>query len=187
MENERKFIVYKHTSPDGKIYIGMTSQPTLEERSGRTGSGYIQNEIFWNAIQKFGWKNFSHEVLFENLPEDYARVLERAFIFIYKSNNPEFGYNTTNGGEKPGMLGKSHSEKSKQLMSEHQIGLHSGEKHPLFGTHPSIETRNKISYGVAEFNKGHHWYNNGIIETFSYECPDGFVQGRLYRTRRKRK
>ena len=211
MENERKFIVYKHTSPDDKCYIGLTCR-TLNGRCGHEGNNYKQQKVFYAAIQKFGWENISHEVLFENLSEDYARVLERAFIFIYKSNNPDFGYNNTEGGEKPQppeqsekmkgeknpmygvhrygeqhpMWGKHHKEESKRKMSQNHKD-NSGEKHHMFGKHHKMETRNKISYGVSEFNKGHHWYNNGIIETFSYECPDGFVQGRLYRPRRKRK
>ena len=37
------------------------------------------------------------------------------------------------------------------------------------------EIKNKIS----EVRKGCHWYNNGAIEKFCFECPDGFVEGRL--------
>lgn len=28
-------------------------------------------------------------------------------------------------------------------------------------------------------NNGKHWYNNGEISTFAYECPEGFVPGRI--------
>lgn len=36
---------------------------------------------------------------------------------------------------------------------------------------------NKPGHGQA--SKGKHWYNNGIIETYAFECPDGFEKGRL--------
>ena len=26
---------------------------------------------------------------------------------------------------------------------------------------------------------GMHWYNNGIVNNLAYECPEGFVEGRL--------
>lgn len=32
---------------------------------------------------------------------------------------------------------------------------------------------------IAENNKGKHWYNNGKINKFCYECPEGFVKGFL--------
>lgn len=36
---------------------------------------------------------------------------------------------------------------------------------------------NKTGHGQA--SKGKHWYNNGIIETYDFECPKGFEKGRL--------
>ena len=31
----------------------------------------------------------------------------------------------------------------------------------------------------AEARKGQLWYNNGVIETRAFRCPEGFVKGRL--------
>lgn len=31
----------------------------------------------------------------------------------------------------------------------------------------------------AESRKGQLWYNNGVIQTRAFECPEGFVRGRL--------
>ena len=39
----------------------------------------------------------------------------------------------------------------------------------------SPEIRKKIS----EANRGRKWYNNGDISTMAFECPEGFVHGRL--------
>ena len=39
----------------------------------------------------------------------------------------------------------------------------------------SDRVKKRISNGL----KGHHWFNNGIIEIFSYKCPEGFSKGRL--------
>ena len=35
----------------------------------------------------------------------------------------------------------------------------------------------RTGHGMA--SKGKHWFNNGIIETYAFECPEGFVKGRL--------
>lgn len=32
---------------------------------------------------------------------------------------------------------------------------------------------------ISKANKGRHYYNNGVIEVMQFECPEGFVPGRL--------
>lgn len=50
MDKSKKFIVYKHTSPNGKIYIGITSQ--VPNHRWRNGNGYKTNPYFTRAIKK---------------------------------------------------------------------------------------------------------------------------------------
>ena len=57
--------VYIHISPSNKYYVGITSK-TPEER-WRNGFGYYTQSYFYNAIQKYGWDNFQHEIISENL------------------------------------------------------------------------------------------------------------------------
>ena len=84
--------------------------------------------------------------------------------------------------------GKPKSEETKKKMSEAQKGRFVSEEtrnkisETLKGHIPwnkwkqnSKETRKKIS----EANKGRHWFNNGKISIMRFECPDGFVPGRL--------
>lgn len=94
---ERKFIVYKHTSPSGKVYIGMTCLTPLQ-RWKKDGSGYKRNTHFWGAIQKYGWGNFKHEILAENLTQANAEKLEIEQIEKNKSTDKNFGYNIVSGG-----------------------------------------------------------------------------------------
>lgn len=72
MENEKKFCVYKHTNRiNGKVYIGITSQK-VQERWGSQGQKYKGSTYFYHAIQKYGWDNFDHEILFTNLTQAEA-------------------------------------------------------------------------------------------------------------------
>ena len=94
------WIVYKHTSPSNKHYIGITSQ-NINQR-WRNGSGYIGQPIMENAIKKYGWDNFSHEILYENLSEEEAKNKEKELIKLYHSYYLDPlgpGYNMTMGGE----------------------------------------------------------------------------------------
>ena len=64
-------------------------------------------------------------------------------------------------------------------ISEH-ISLHTkGENNPMYGKHHSAESIQKISEANRINRTGRHWYNNGKENKFCYECPEGFIPGRL--------
>lgn len=95
------FYIYKHTTPNGKVYIGFTSQKP-EERWAK-GRGYRTQKVFYRAINKYGWENITHEIIDEASSLEEAREKEKEYIQQFNSNNKEFGYNLTAGGE--GTLG----------------------------------------------------------------------------------
>lgn len=45
--------LYRHISPSGRIYIGITSKEV--NRRWRYGTGYSNCILFQNAIDKYGW------------------------------------------------------------------------------------------------------------------------------------
>ena len=107
--NDKKWTLYRHVSPSGKIYIGITSKYPVYKR-WRYGTGYVNNTYFNNAIIKYGWDNIKHEILFTNLDEDRAKRLEIELIRHYKGLG--ISYNITNGGD--GTLGRKFSKESLQ-------------------------------------------------------------------------
>ena len=97
LEEPKKYCVYKHICPNGKIYIGQTCQNP--KRRWRDGLGYIQCPYFYNAIKKYGWKNIKHEIIAQKLTHKEANDLETHLITeVYKSNIAENGYNLDYGG-----------------------------------------------------------------------------------------
>lgn len=95
--SQNKYIVYEHLFPNGKRYIGITRTST-HRRWEKDGNGYKTQTVF-RAIQKYGWENVKHNILFENLSKDEACKKEQEMIALYKSNNKHYGYNNTSGGE----------------------------------------------------------------------------------------
>lgn len=58
---------------------------------------------------------------------------------------------------------------------EHTAIHHIGKESCHKGKTLSDEAKAKLSAA----KKGRHWYNNGIVSVWEYECPKGFVKGRL--------
>lgn len=99
MKKEKFWYVYAHTNKlNGKKYIGITGQQRYWDRWRSDGSGY-KTQVFGRAIEKYGWDNFSHDILDKVTSESKACELEQFYIQKYKSNQPEFGYNISFGGE----------------------------------------------------------------------------------------
>lgn len=100
--------IYKHTNKiNGKCYIGQTKQ-SLKVR-WKNGIGYDGSPVFYKAIQKYGWDNFTHEVIEDNiLSQEEANNREIFYIKFYNSyigfNNCN-GYNATLGGDSKEHLG----------------------------------------------------------------------------------
>lgn len=110
-----RFKLYIHISPSWKFYVGITSLKNIEDRWGKEGNGY-KTQYFKRAIDKYGWDNFFHIIVSENLSKNDAFELEKLFIKQLKSNFPEYGYNISDGGD-CAMLGKHHSQEAKQKIS----------------------------------------------------------------------
>ena len=96
-----RWLIYKHTSPSGKIYIGQTMQVNPQVR-WQYGNGYkAHNTIFYQAIKKYGWHNFTHEIIEADiLTQQEANEREMYWISFYDSFRN--GYNATQGGNSVG-------------------------------------------------------------------------------------
>lgn len=143
----RNYCIYKYTNKvNENIYIGQTCK-TLEDRAGKNGYGYKKCTLFWRAIQKYGWDNFSSEILLSNLTQEEANAKEIEFISYYNSANKNYGYNLTLGGD--GVIPNEETcEKiSDSLKKFYQNPLHKkfGENNSMYGKHLSEDARRKIS------------------------------------------
>lgn len=102
----KKWTIYCHINKiNNKRYIGQTDQQNLNKR-WQNGNGYKpkqrnNNTKFWNAIQKYGWNNFQHIILEDNIPSlEQANKRQQYWITYYHTfNNDKCGYNMTPGGD----------------------------------------------------------------------------------------
>ena len=143
-----EYKVYVHTNLiNGKVYIGMTKNTETRWKSKgihykpKTGKN---NRPFWNAIVKYGWDNFKHEILVDNLSYEDACECEKYLIWLSRARDKRYGYNVSVGGnggiiykEHPrGMKGKTHTEEYKRVLSLRM----SGENNYFYGRKWTNET-----------------------------------------------
>ena len=133
------YTVYMHISPSGKRYIGITCQEP--KKRWKNGKGY-ETQIFYRAIEKYGWDNIEHIIIAKGLDKETAEWLETELIRELDTTNTLYGYNVSTGGE--GGNGCKRSEETRQKISENHTD-NSGENNPFYGKHHSEETIQKLS------------------------------------------
>ena len=113
-------------------------------------------------------------------------------IFLPRSEHSSFNKGKKRSEEARRKMSKPKSEEARRKMSEAKKDRYTGEKNPMYGKRHSEESKQKMREAhkgykrsaeaikkTAEANRGKHWYNDGEINKFCYECPEGFVSGML--------
>lgn len=152
--------IYKITSPSGKIYIG--SSINVEDRKLDYNTDWCKGQIrVYNSIKKYGWENHIWEIL-EECVLDKLYEKERFYgekydvlgvnglnCILPKNGEIKCGISEETRkkmsiakmGEKNTFYGKTHTNQTKELIREAQIG----RKH-------TKEHRNKVSENSARSN-----------------------------------
>lgn len=143
-----------HTSPSNKAYIGITCQKP--EHRWNNGRGYKQHKYFYSAICKYGWDSIQHTIFANGLSKEQACELERLLIALFNTNNPNFGYNLSTGGE-CGTAGVKLSEERKQQISLSSKGRKKSQeeidkiRQSRLGKHLTDEAKKKLhDYNVGK-------------------------------------
>lgn len=154
------YSVYMHINLiNGKKYIGITKRkPSYRWNNGK---GYSNQPKFYNAINKYGWDLFNHQIVKDNLPEQCAKTLEKILISVY--DTIENGYNVTIGGE--GGSGRIVTEETRRKISE----SNKGKVGSNLGKHFTEEHKQKIS----EAHKGRA--TGGRVPKEIIQLKDGVV------------
>lgn len=113
-------IIYKITSPTGRIYIGQTTDYRKRLNQYRCLRCRTQTRLY-NSLKKYGFTNHSFEVV-EEVDNSLADTREIYWISEYKCywKDENKGLNLNRGGNRP-----KHTEETKQKLSK----MFSGGKH----------------------------------------------------------
>ena len=121
-------VIYKLTNLiNNKIYIGQTKnfKQRMNCHKSSCNSKRCKNKPLYIDIKKYGWNNFSKEILFESSNQKIINEKEKLFIKEYKSLYTENGYNIQSGGK----YNLHQTNRTKKLISEAE----KGNKNHMYG------------------------------------------------------
>ena len=160
-EDKRKYIVYEHISPSGKVYVGQTYDLKIRWQGkghmylNKTKKGKYAQSYFAHALLKYGWDAFEHRIILEGVSKNEANYAEKYLIKWYKLH--KMSYNMTDGGEGTCGIKRTMSPEMREYMSKYMransvlIGTHRTEKQKqsarekMLGRKMSEEARAKMS------------------------------------------
>jgi hypothetical protein len=103
-------ILYKLTAPNGKVYIGITSQSFKKRMGIHKWYAKNKNGKLQNSIKKYGWDNFKKEIIIESNTLSWDELCNLEKVYIKKYDTFKNGLNASEGGEGPNGRKKSRTE-----------------------------------------------------------------------------
>lgn len=177
------YLIYKHTllldgEFNGWSYIGQTIQKTTRRWRGN-GKGY-KDQTFGKVIDTFGWENFSHEILAENIATiEEANRLEEYYISYFHTyvGDPECrGFNVSPGGYNRENYGKTVYQLDKNKTIVNTFTSISAAARAV-NTDPSVISRCCSEPERHAFASGYFWCFSSYYEKF---LPRGFNNKAVY-------
>lgn len=158
------------------------NRDAMRRKLGIVGTGlvlhHIDPELRYNDIERYiEWReeDLTIMTLSEHSALHMALLKNDPYYSAYMSQQTK--------GKEPWNKGKHYKQRTtnrKPVSDETRKQISERMKGRKF----SEETKAKLSAslkGRVGSATGKHWFNNGITETYAFDCPDGFTKGRLDR------
>jgi group I intron endonuclease len=156
-------IIYKHTSPSGKSYIGQSINSLKERLKSHISSAKSGKKSRFNdAVRKYGIENFISEIIEE---VDNQLLNEREIYWIDFYDTYHNGYNQTLGGDSSGYRLNDAAKESMSKGTKHYWDSMSEDKREKHRKACSDSTKKQwkkrtkeeiisVSRAISEANKG---------------------------------
>lgn len=162
---KNKNVIYKITSPTGRVYIGQSTEVERRFTMYRRLDCKNQNRLY-NSLKKHRWENHIFEII-EECEFEQLNIRERYWQDFYDVLNGGLNCILT----ETDILPRKVSEETKVKMSEAQKGEKShmfgkkGELSPSFGRVVSEESKQKQKESVLIYYETNEYYWKGRTHT----------------------
>ena len=150
---KKLYIVYVHITPDGMHYYGVTCQKV--ERRWRGNGRYYKTTSLQPYIEKYGWNNIQHIVLFENLSKEDALKIEDSLITTAQEDGVCINkYRSGNVSKEEGYRQQCYQQNREKIL-EHQREYREQNREKILKYHREYREQNRekrLEY-QREYNK----------------------------------
>ena len=167
---KKLYSVYQHVTPDGMYYFGQSQN--VEKRWSNNGERYKETSLY-PYIEKFGWENIKHIVLFKNQTKENALWIEDFLITTAREDGVCINKQRSGNVSKEEGYSQQYYEQNKDKRQDYDKRYYDKNK-------DKIKERNKKHY---ETNKDKR---SGQMKRYYEEHRDEILeQHRQYRQRKK--
>jgi group I intron endonuclease len=155
--------IYKLTSPNGKIYIGQTNNFNGRLAEHKSNAKWRKTKLY-NSIRKYGWDNFTKEIIGTTETKENANLLEESLIQKFKATGHN-GLNTRISAEGGDVWeGRYDTPEYMDFVARMKV-INAGQNNGMYGKTHKSDTLDKLK----ERAKGRFtldWYKerNGDVE-----------------------
>ena len=172
---ENNYSVYCHVTPDGMYYFGQTNN--IKRRWEANGIHYKETSLY-PYIEKFGWDNIKHIVLFENQSKENALFIENFLIETAREdgvciNKQRSGLVSKEEGYDQ-QKSKHYYDKNKDKILEKQKHYYDKNKEQILKHHREYKEQNKEQ--IREQQKHYREQNKDKIKQYYEENKDKFKE-----------
>ena len=150
---KKLYIVYVHITPDGMYYYGVTCQK-VERRWRGNGEGYKRTSL-QPYIEKYGWNNIQHIVLFENLSKEDALKIEDSLITTAQEDGVCINQRRSGNISKEECYRQQCYQQNREKILEHQREYRQQNREKILEYHREYREQNRekrLEY-QREYNK----------------------------------
>ena len=139
-DNMYNGVIYKYTSPSGKVYIGQTMNEKERRQAFLRQNKEYSGDKINTARKKYGVNNFDYQVIFKVsslVKEEVKEILNQKEIQYIKMFDSYYnGYNSTPGGDNAAEF----TEETRQKMSQ--------KTKEYYKTHESVVAKPVLQYSI---------------------------------------
>ena len=137
---ENNYSVYQHITPDGMYYFGQTND--IKRRWRNNGAEYKTTSLY-PYIEKYGWDNIQHIVLFKDQTKENALWIEDFLITTAQEDGVCINKNRSGNISKEEGYSQEYYEQNKQQIREKQNQYYETNKGQIQERHKQYYETNK--------------------------------------------
>ena len=159
---ENNYSVYQHVTPDNMYYFGATSN--IKRRWSNNGAKYKKTSL-QPYIEKFGWDNIQHIVLFENQTRENALWIEDFLITTAREDGVCINKHRSGLVSKEEGYDQQYYEQNKDKKSDYNREYYQQNKEQILEQTKQYYEQNKDK--KSDYNREYYQQNKDKIKETS--------------------